>query len=180
MKFNAAAESDLLGGVHPDIAHLGWLVGSWGGIFNGETPAGEPFMFEQEAQFFSDGRPFLEYRSYSWIVDEDRKRINPSHTEQGYWRGTAENGVEAVIVNPMGICEVYVGRVIVGGLENATITRAELQLNPVEVALTPTAPAILSPSRMYGLVNGRLLTTFDMATGEHDAKPHVWISMEKL
>ena len=55
-----------------ELAHLSWLIGRWGGIGEGGYPTVDPFRYEQVVEFACDGRPFLEYRSVSWIVDEDK------------------------------------------------------------------------------------------------------------
>lgn len=175
-----AEPADLIAGVHPDIAHLSWLLGTWKGIGRGQYPNTEPFLFEQLLQFASDNRPFLEYRGVSWIVDENAERLHPSHTEQGYWRAAPENGVEAMIANPLGICEIWTGQVEVTGLENARITGAKLLLSPASISSSPTAAKVHTAERMYGLRDNRLLMAFDMGADEHAAESHVWISMERV
>ena len=175
-----AKEQELVAGVHLDIAHLSWLVGTWRGVGRGQFPGGEPFLFEQILQFASDGRPFLEYRAVSWLVNESEERIAPSHTEQGYWRGTADNGVEAMIANPLGICEVWTGKVEVTALENARITGSKLLLQPVHLVSAPTAANLHAADRMYGLRDGKLMMTFDMGVNEHASDSHIWLVMERI
>lgn len=179
MTDRSADPADLIAGVHPEIAHLSWLLGTWKGIGRGQYPTAEPFMFEQILQFASDGRPFLEYRCVTWVVNADAERLHPSHTEQGYWRGAPGNGVEVMISNPLGICEIWTGQVEVTGLENARITGAKLLLAAHAVTGSPTAAKVHTAERMYGLRDGRLLMAFDMGADDHATDSHVWISMER-
>ncbi len=175
------AESDLLAGVHPEVAHLSWLVGRWRGIGEGDFPGTGRFRYEEIVEFATDGRPFLEYRAVSWILDDDNARVRPSHTENGYWRPTADNGVEAVICNPMGIAELWLGAVTVTSIENARITGARLEVHTTKFVRTPTAPAVHDGTRIYGLVQGELLMAFDLNTSA-DAAPssHVWNRMQRV
>lgn len=175
------AEPDVLAGVHPDIAHLSWLVGRWRGVGEGTFPGTGAFRYEEVAEFASDGRPFLEYRSVSWIIDADNNRVRPSHTESGYWRPAPDNGVEAVITNPHGIAELWLGTVTVSGITNARITGAKLEVHSTKFVRTPTAPAVHDGTRIYGLVNGELLMAFDMSADAGEAQtPHAWIRLQAV
>lgn len=172
-------ETDELAGVHRDIAHLSWLVGSWGGFGVGGLPGGEHFRYEELVQFATDGRPFLEYRSQSWIVDDEGTRLRPSHTESGYLRPSPDNGVEAVICNPLGIAELWLGTVTVSAIEDARITGAMLKVHAANYVRTPTAPAIESGTRLYGLANGDLLHAFDMELPGHPESSHAAIALKR-
>ena len=172
--------SDLLAGVHPDIAHLSWLVGSWGGFGEGRYPTAEPFRYEEVVEFATDGRPFLEYRSISWLIDEDNRRIRPSHTESGYWRPSADNGVEALIAHPIGYCELWLGKVEVTEIVNARITGARMRIEADAIVASPTAKSVQSGMRMYGLVDGELLMTYDMAAVGQSEQNHLAIRMRPL
>lgn len=180
MKDQQVTPEQLLGGVHPDVAHLGWLVGDWRGIGKGRDHAGNEFNFEQVVQFAHDRRPFLEYRALSWVVDTDLVRLHASHVEQGYWRGLTDNAVEVVLSNPMGIAELWQGKVEVTALENAQITGAKLLLTSTSVARTPSAPALATVDRMYGLRDGKLLMTFDMGLDNDSKESHIWLMMERV
>ena len=127
-----------LAGVHPEIAHLSWLVGQWRGVGEGAYPDMEPFRYEEVCEFATDGRPFLEYRSVSWILDDDNQRVRPARTESGYWRGTPGNGVEAILTQPTGYAEVWLGTVTVSNITNARITHAKMEIRADAIAHTPT------------------------------------------
>lgn len=172
--------ADELAGVHRDIAHLSWLVGSWGGFGVGTLPGGEHFRYEELVQFATDGRPFLEYRSQSWIVDDEGVRVRPSHTESGYLRPTPDNGVEAVVANPLGIAELWLGTVTVTGIENARITGAMLKVHAANYVRTPTAPAIEGGERMYGFKDGDLFMAFDMEIPGQASGSHAAIQLKRI
>lgn len=172
-------QPDELAGVHRDIAHLSWLVGSWGGFGVGIMPNGDHFRYEELVQFATDGRPFLEYRSQSWVVDDDGNHLRPSHTESGYLRPTPDNGVEAVICNPHGIAELWIGKVTVSGIENARITGARLEVTASNYVRTPTAPPIESGTRLYGLANGDLFQAFDMSVPGQPESSHAAIQLKR-
>ncbi len=167
-------------GVPAELAHLSWLIGRWGGIGEGGYPTMEPFRYEQVVEFATDGRPFLEYRSVSWLVDADNNRIEPSATESGYWRPLPDNGVEVLLAHPMGYVEVWVGRVEVTALHDARVTGARLQLSTDAVVRTETAQEMSGGQRLYGLVEGRLLSTFDMAALGHPLSNHLAIALDPI
>ncbi len=170
---------DEIAGVHQQIAHLSWLVGRWRGIGEGAYPGTEPFRYEEIVEFASDGRPFLEYRAVAWLVDDDNQRVAAAHTESGYWRGAPDNGVEAVLVHPTGFAESWLGSVSVSNIVNAQITGAKMELRADVILGTPTATRIDSGMRLYGLVNGELLMTYDKAADGHAEQAHRWIRMQR-
>ena len=120
--------------------------------------------FEQEVSFTSDGRPFLAYRSQTWLIDDDGNRLRPSSTEVGFWRpGANERDVEVVLSNPTGIAEVYDGEVVFHRIE----------LRSIGVGRTPTAKEVTAFHRLYGLVeDGDLAYAVDMKALGHELQPH--------
>lgn len=163
-----------------ELAHLSWLIGRWGGIGEGGYPTVEPFRYEQVVEFATDGRPFLEYRSVSWIVDENNDRVRRSATESGYWRPRPDNGVELLLAHPTGFVEAWVGRVEVTGIHDAQVTGARIELTTDAVVRTESAKEVTAGHRLYGLVEGRLLATYDMAAMGRPLSNHLAISMERI
>ncbi len=142
---------------------LSWLIGRWVGVGTGQYPTIDDFRFGQEVSFSTDGRPFLSYVSRSWLLDEDGNRVKALATESGYWRPRPDNGIEVTMAHPTGFAEIWLGRQEITGMENATITGARAELSTDVVTRTESAKEYTRGHRLYGLVEGRLLWTYDMA-----------------
>ncbi len=143
----------------PALVPISWLIGVWAGAgVVGYPSMDSDLRFGQEVEFSHDGRPFLSYRSRTWLLDDDGERIRPLASETGYWRmpadpqsGTAE--IELLLVHPTGFAEIYLG----------SITGASIRLHTDLVARTSTAKEYSAATRMYGLVEGDLLWVMEMA-----------------
>ncbi|MEO7422380.1 MAG: FABP family protein, partial [Ornithinibacter sp.] len=68
------------------LAPLAWLVGRWEGAGVVGYPTMESHNFGQEIICSHDGRPFLEWQSHTWLLDEDGTKVRPLATELGVWR----------------------------------------------------------------------------------------------
>lgn len=156
-----------------ELAHLSWLLGSWSGVGLGHYPTIEPFRFFQEATFAHDGRPFLSYHSRSWLLDDAGERLRPSGTEVGYLRPRPDNEVELLLQHPTGISEVWYGRVEVTDLVDATVTGARMELTTDGIMRTQSAKEVNAGHRLYGLVAGELLWTYDMAAVGEPIQNHL-------
>lgn len=156
---------------------LSWLIGTWVGVGTGQYPTIEDFRFAQEVVFATDGRPFLSYHSRSWLLDDDGNQVRPLASEMGYWRPRPDNGIELLLVHPTGYSEVWLGTQEITGLTDAQITGARAVLRTDLVARTESAKDYSAGDRMYGLVNGRLLWTFDMAAMGEPMGNHLAIEL---
>ena len=155
--------------LHPDLMPLAWLVGSWRGKGRGEYPNVPSFQFAQEVSFNHDGRPFLNYFSRSWIIDENNEIIRPAASEVGFWRVKENNVLEVILAHNTGITEGWVG--IVKG--------AKIQLEMDQGYSSPSAKIVTAGSRLYGLVEGELFTSYDMAAEGQTLQAHLWSSLER-
>ena len=70
----------------PALAPLAWLIGRWEGAGVVGYPTIESKQFGQEIVCSHDGRPFLEWHSHTWLLDEDGQKVRPLATELGFWR----------------------------------------------------------------------------------------------
>jgi hypothetical protein len=155
--------------LHPDLMPLAWLVGTWRGKGRGEYPNVPGFQFAQEVSFNHDGRAFLNYFSRSWIIDENDEIIRPAASEVGFWRIKEKNVLEVLLAHNTGIAEGWVG----------LVQGAKIQLAMDQGYSSPTAKIVTAGSRLYGLVEGELFTSYDMAAQGQTLQPHLWSSLER-
>ncbi len=129
--------------LHERLEPLSFLVGTWRGLGVVGYPTIEDGRYEQEIVFAHDGRPFLEYSSRTWILDEDGQRVSQSAREAGWWRpGREPRDVEVLLAHPSGIVEVYVGEVAFSRIDLVTDA----------VVRTQTAKEVNGLKRLYGLL----------------------------
>jgi hypothetical protein len=154
--------------LHPALLGLLPYIGVWRGRGRGGYPTVDDFHYAQEIRISHDGRPFLNYESRSWLIEEDGTPIRPAAREQGWWRpvladGEATDEVEVLLTHPTGIMELYVGRV--DGLKVELATDA--------VVRTVTAKEVTAGQRLYGIVEGALLYAYEMAAMGQPMSPHL-------
>ena len=155
--------------LHPDLMPLAWLIGTWRGKGRGEYPNSPGFQCAQEGSFNHDGRAFLNYFSRSWIIDENDEIVRPAASEVGFWR-VKENGVlEVLLAHNTGIAEGWVG----------VVKGAKIQLEMDQGYSSPSAKIVTAGSRLYGLVEGELFTSYDMAAQGQTLQAHLWSSLER-
>jgi hypothetical protein len=145
--------------LHPDVAVLAGLLGTWRGEGGGEYPTIASFGYGAEVRFWHTGKPFLAYAQRTWSLDDGR----PLHTETGYWRPKPGGVVEVVLSNPNGIVEVLEGRIDGGRIELDTTT----------VATTSTAKEVTALRRRYQLDGDTLAYTLDMAAVGQPLQHHL-------
>jgi hypothetical protein len=155
--------------LHPDLMPVAFLLGHWRGNGHGDYPTIEKFQFGQEIGFTHDGRPFLHYLSRTWLVDDDGNEGRPLALETGFVRPQPDNEVEWLLSHPTGIVEIYHGKV----------EGAKIELTTDAVARTQSAKEYTAGHRLYGLVEGELLWTFDMAAMGQQLQPHIWARLQR-
>jgi THAP4-like, heme-binding beta-barrel domain len=128
--------------LHPDIAPLGFLLGSWSGRGHGEYPTIEPFDYEETVTFSHVGKPFLAYCQRTLHCEDGR----PLHAETGYWRLPRPGWVELVVSHPTGVAE----------LSEGSFEGTGIRLRSRAVACTGSAKPVLAIERDLDVHDDRI------------------------
>jgi hypothetical protein len=155
--------------LHPSLLGLLPFIGLWRGRGQGGFPAEEDYDFAQEIRISHDGRPFLEYASRSWLLDDDSKPAGEWIIERGFWRpvlqdGRATDDMEATMISPDGVAELYVGKVI-------GTTRLEMEADAI--AYTPSGQHVTGSHRLLGIIEGALLYAYEQGVDGGPLQPHM-------
>ncbi|MCE0487332.1 FABP family protein [Ornithinimicrobium sediminis] len=156
--------------MHPDLAPLAWMIGRWEGAGVVGYPTIESAHFGQELEVTHDGRPFLQWRSRTWLLDEDGGQRAPSAVELGFWRPLPEGEVELLLTHPTGIVELYYG----------STSPAKVELRTDGVLRSPHAKEYAAGHRLYGYVNGGLMWAMDMAAMGQSLQSHVSAELKRV
>ncbi|CAN5159841.1 FABP family protein [soil metagenome] len=188
----------------PEIVPLSWLLGVWEGTGVVHYQLGDETLqqeFGHRVSFSHDGLSYLNYSSFSWNLDED---LSPLASETGYWRlsrpvepgepgpamlpgigepyvatvetvegmRNAQGGfdLEVAIVHPDGVSEVYLGAVANGRIDLSTDA----------VVRTANAKPYAAATRLYGLVDKRLLWAWDIAALGQGLRSHASGSLDRV
>lgn len=129
------------------VEPLAWLLGTWRGEGRGEYPTIDDFDYVEETTFACPGKPFVAYTQRTRTPDGE-----PLHAETGYLRPVGDGIVEAVVAEPIGVVEVYEGRVV----------GQRLELVSTLVACTPTAKDVSGVRRLLRLDDDILHVRLEM------------------
>jgi hypothetical protein len=154
----------------PALAPLAWLIGEWEGAGVVGYPTIESAHFGQEISVTHDGRPFLEWQSRTWLLDEQGNKVRPLARELGFWRPLENDEVEFLLTHPTGIVELYHG----------TTSPAKIELRTDGVIRSPHAKEYNAAARMYGLVNSNLMWVMDMAAVGQPLQSHVSAELKRV
>lgn len=151
--------------LHPDLAPIAFLLGTWRGSGRGEYPTIEAFRYVEEVTFAHVGKPFLSY------VQKTRSEEGmPLHAEAGYVRPGGPGRAELVIAQPSGITEVHTG----------PISGTRIDFTIEMIGLTPTAKEVTSVSRSIRVDGDRLTYRLDMAAVGQTEQFHLEATLDRV
>lgn len=153
-----------------ELAPLAWLVGRWEGAGVVGYPTIDSVNFGQEIVVSHDGRPFLQWQSHTWLLDEQGQQVRPLATELGFWRPIEGGEVELLLAHPTGIVEMYYGQT----------SPAKIELLTDGVLRSAHAKEYTAASRLYGLVNSDLMWAMDMAAVGQPLQSHASAQLKRV
>lgn len=139
--------------LHPDVAVLAPLLGTWAGAGAGEYPTIDSFGYREEITLGHVGKPFLTYSQRTRASDDGR----PLHAETGYLRVPSPGRIELVVAHPTGVTEIDEGTLSV---ERHGLT---IEVASTSIGLTGSAKSITALSRSFRLDGDRLTYSVSMA-----------------
>lgn len=127
-------------------------------------------LISQERGYLSISRPASESDSGPGLIPGDGTKLLTVREDLELWRN--KNGgfdIEALIVSPQGVAELYFGQ----------IKGARIDLATDAVLRSPNAKEYNAGTRLMGLVEGALLWAWDMAALGQPLKSHASARLEK-
>ena len=155
--------------LHPEIALLAPLLGTWTGRGAGEYPTIESFRYVEEVSFGHAGKPFLTYGQRTKSADDGR----PLHAETGYIRVPSPGRVEWVLAHPTGITEIQEGALTVSG------TTIEMELNATSIGLTATAKEVTALGRSIRVHGDELTYTVRLGAVGQPLQHHLGATLHR-
>lgn len=149
--------------LHPDLAALAPLLGTWSGQGAGKYPTIPPFDYLEEVVFAHVGKPFLTYGQKTKAVADGK----PLHAETGFLRVPQPGHVELVLAHPSGITEIEVGTYSASG------DLIEMQMSTTSVGLTPSAKEVTALGRSFRIDGDELSYTVQMGAVGQPLQDHL-------
>lgn len=184
-----------------ELGPLSWLIGVWEGTGVLNYEVGDETInheFGQRVSFSQDGLPYLNYNSYTWLLDPSTGSGTemPLVTESGYWKlsrpatpgdpgpgmlpGVGERPFTTAeevetLRNDAGGFDIEVSLIHPGGVHELYLGRVKgprIDLATDAVMRSATAKEYAAATRIYGLVEGHLLWAWDVAALGQDLRTH--------
>lgn len=149
--------------LHPDLAGLAPLLGTWAGRGHGVYPTIQSFEYLEEVVFTHVGKPFLVYGQKTKAVADGK----PLHAETGYLRVPKHGQVELVLAHPSGVTEIEVGTYSCNG------GVIEIELTTSDVGLTPTAKDVSALGRSFRIAGDELSYSVRMSAVGQPLQHHL-------
>ncbi|GAS99836.1 protein of unknown function [Mycolicibacterium canariasense] len=153
--------------LHPAVAVLAPLLGTWTGPGAGEYPTIEPFGYLESVTFDHVGKPFLAYSQRTKAADDGR----PLHAESGYVRVPAPGRVEFLIAHPTGIVEVLEGSLDVEPLR--------IDVTATTIGRSASAKEVTALARSFALTGDELTYTVRMGAVGQPLQHHLSATLRR-
>lgn len=161
--------SDQPPNLHPSLALLAPLLGTWTGTGAGEYPTIPSFSYLEEVTFGHVGKPFLAYGQKTKATDDGR----PLHAETGYLRVPSPGRVELVLAHPTGITEIQEGTLTVSG------DVVELELTATSIGKTASAKDVSALARSLRIDGDELVYTLRMGAVGQPLQHHLAATLHR-
>ena len=155
--------------LHPDVAVLAPLLGTWDGEGTGEYPTIDDFSYVESITFAHVGKPFIAYTQRTRHPETGA----PMHAETGYLRVPRPGSIEIVMAQPTGLAEIYEGAVV-GGEAPLVI-----DVRSTSIGSTTSAKEVTITERTISIVGDALQYTFRMAAVGQPLQHHLSASLHR-
>ncbi|MET0455628.1 MAG: peroxynitrite isomerase [Mycobacterium sp.] len=155
--------------LHPALAALSPLLGTWAGSGDGEYPTISSFSYLEEVTFGHVGKPFLAYTQRTRARDDGR----PLHAEAGYLRAPSPNRVELILAHPTGITEIQEGSL------TASDSSIELELTATTIGLSASAKDVTALSRSFSIAGDVLTYTVRLGAVGQPLQHHLSATLHR-
>lgn len=156
--------------LNPDLVGLAWLRGRWEGKGYREWPGEDKIEFGAQVDFVDNGGDYLHYLAQFFTLDAEGRPESPLTIETGFWRATKDAQVDVVMCSPDGYAEIWYGPLQPGRIDLTTDAVVRSPLATVEYT---------AGRRLYGLVDGNLMYSFDRATTDEALRPYMWATLTR-
>jgi hypothetical protein len=155
--------------LHPDVAALAPLLGTWTGGGEGKYPTIQTFEYLEEVTFSHVGKPFLVYTQKTKAVSDGR----PLHAEIGYLRVPQPGRLELVLAHPNGITEIDTGTYSV------TADVIGIELSSTTIGLAPSAKEVNDLARSIRIDGDDLSYTVQMGAVGQPLQDHLTATLHR-
>jgi hypothetical protein len=156
--------------LHPDVAVLSPLLGTWEGSGTGEYPTIVDFAYLESITFHHVGKSFVAYTQRTRHPETSA----PMHAETGYLRVPRPGSIEIVLAQPTGLAEIYEGAVV--GEDVALV----IDVRSSSINATSTAKEVTITERTISVTGDDLHYTFRMAAVGQPLQHHLSATLHRV
>lgn len=155
--------------LHPDVAVLESLLGTWAGEGRGEYPTINSFGYHEQVTFGHVGKPFVAYGQRTTASDDGR----PLHAESGYIRVPRPGRIEIALAHPTGVTEIAEGAVTIDG------SALTIEVLSTTIGRTASAKLVTALTRSIQVMGDELAYTVQMAAVDQPLQHHLAATLRR-